>query len=842
MRVAVPQSEKAVASVGVFDGDKLLMGRRRDSNKYTLPGGHFEPGEYALEAGIRELQEEAGIEVASLIPLGMKPVRTPEGVLDIHAFEYHCDKTPTVKYDPDEEVKKWEWIDVSNGLPEDVLNNLHSKKNVVLQLLGLQKSFGLYITEPEYFITDILKARPHKYMRKYKKGDKWIYIYHQGDEPGKRLTPAQVETFQKLKETGHESSKRLLDGAEEHKAENIRRLAELHETGHPAATEWLRRHALLDIVEQGQLEHVIDPERANDPFLRDLTDDQKARVTHEIEVALRDSIFGYLDGHRSTPFYTNLQRDGVNIASIMEEVEVEDSLSDIISALDEALNQVDAAHRGLSPQNARARDAGGYGNLGFNTAMNRLVGASALPEEAEALLTRTEATRGRISIDTAKLKRAKQEQERRQREEAERLRREHGEIVEKHGESARKMMSYYGASLSEAEQVKLMKGIDKFFGKDFKFDSMVEAFQGHPDVEIRIERSMMDGLIGYGAGAGQRSISLRFTFKERSSGRKITAATRHMSKSSNGAIVWHNEVLNRAKNNDLAKYPKMATGLYGGVERFLKQVTANYSPAAKKDTLIEIGGCANSGFGNGYKGALVWTKHFFDFPPANKDRYLGSWKDTWKRSIDKYARALGTPASEVAELKRKIDSAEYPYQFTKTGFVLTREQAEKVLRADRKNLDFDFNQLLKKRSKGGTATPYIDIGELIMIHSKTSWGDAKNYINRTTGRAGHLNEQRTKMYNRQQQVAAEKRFLTGTGTSRPRTPTATTRTSTGNRGADAMRAWAPGGSRRRIAITEPRLAEIRTWTSNEIRDFVRRAPITDAARARIRAILGGRNA
>ena len=43
--------------------------------------------------------------------------------------------------DPDKEVERWRWIDISKGLPEDIRNNLHVPidRNILMQTMGLDK-------------------------------------------------------------------------------------------------------------------------------------------------------------------------------------------------------------------------------------------------------------------------------------------------------------------------------------------------------------------------------------------------------------------------------------------------------------------------------------------------------------------------------------------------------------------------------------------------------------------------------------------------------------------------------------------------------------------------------
>jgi 8-oxo-dGTP pyrophosphatase MutT (NUDIX family)/2'-5' RNA ligase len=72
----VPMAEAASAAVFLLDGSRVLMGRRtqRPRHRYPgtwdAPGGKPEPGEPLLEALVREVREEAGIEPLGAAPLG----------------------------------------------------------------------------------------------------------------------------------------------------------------------------------------------------------------------------------------------------------------------------------------------------------------------------------------------------------------------------------------------------------------------------------------------------------------------------------------------------------------------------------------------------------------------------------------------------------------------------------------------------------------------------------------------------------------------------------------------------------------------------------------------------
>lgn len=73
----------------IYDGERILLQNRikEDWRGYTLPGGHVEKGESFVEATIREMKEETGLDIVNPILCGVKQFPIENGRYIVFLFK-----------------------------------------------------------------------------------------------------------------------------------------------------------------------------------------------------------------------------------------------------------------------------------------------------------------------------------------------------------------------------------------------------------------------------------------------------------------------------------------------------------------------------------------------------------------------------------------------------------------------------------------------------------------------------------------------------------------------------------------------------------------------------------
>lgn len=120
---------KQVAAIALLCDHHILMGRRRDNQKFTNPGGHLNPGEDPLKGAVREVKEETGIDIdpRRLEHVETRIVKKPDGTeIKVHGYKVHLLKKPltSMREDPDNEVYRWRWINIDKELSH-ISHELH---------------------------------------------------------------------------------------------------------------------------------------------------------------------------------------------------------------------------------------------------------------------------------------------------------------------------------------------------------------------------------------------------------------------------------------------------------------------------------------------------------------------------------------------------------------------------------------------------------------------------------------------------------------------------------------------------------------------------------------------
>lgn len=142
-----PNSIKPAAAVAIVKDKKILLLKRRDNGKWTMPGGTLEFGENLASCAIREVMEESGleIEITDIIGTYTDPnilVAYSDGEVRQEFTVVYAGKFTNTNVSLDEESTDYRWIDF------DVINTI--------ELTGSQRKR----------INDVIKF--------YESGDKYL--------------------------------------------------------------------------------------------------------------------------------------------------------------------------------------------------------------------------------------------------------------------------------------------------------------------------------------------------------------------------------------------------------------------------------------------------------------------------------------------------------------------------------------------------------------------------------------------------------------------------------------------------------------------------------------------
>ena len=113
----------------IQDGTKILLQNRvkKDWQGYTLPGGHVEPGESFVDAVIREIKEETGLEIKNPRLAGVKQFPIRDGryvVLLFKATEYSGNVVSS-------DEGQMEWVEINHLSEINTVNDFEDLMQVI---------------------------------------------------------------------------------------------------------------------------------------------------------------------------------------------------------------------------------------------------------------------------------------------------------------------------------------------------------------------------------------------------------------------------------------------------------------------------------------------------------------------------------------------------------------------------------------------------------------------------------------------------------------------------------------------------------------------------------------
>jgi mutator protein MutT len=112
------KSKRIAIALIVNDQDNILMGKRNDTDKWTVPAGKIEKGECPFVGMARELKEETGLDAKNIQML--KCEFKKDMLFYLFKVEVNEDQEVDCSKDPDKECDNFTYED-----PFDHLDELH---------------------------------------------------------------------------------------------------------------------------------------------------------------------------------------------------------------------------------------------------------------------------------------------------------------------------------------------------------------------------------------------------------------------------------------------------------------------------------------------------------------------------------------------------------------------------------------------------------------------------------------------------------------------------------------------------------------------------------------------
>lgn len=137
-------SIRPAAAVAILDNDKVLMLKRRDSGKWTLPGGTLELTESLIDCAIREVQEESGLKISITDILGTYTdpdirIQYSDGEVRREFTIVYVGKALNTEVSIDDESTGYQWVKLSQALSLPMADSQMQRISDVLEYAETHK-------------------------------------------------------------------------------------------------------------------------------------------------------------------------------------------------------------------------------------------------------------------------------------------------------------------------------------------------------------------------------------------------------------------------------------------------------------------------------------------------------------------------------------------------------------------------------------------------------------------------------------------------------------------------------------------------------------------------------
>lgn len=139
-----PNSIKPAAAVAIFDDkDRILLLRRKDNGKWTMPGGTMDFSESLTDCAIREVKEETGLNISIVDIIGIYTdpnilIEYSDGEVRQEFTVVYLGKAKDVSsVIIDDESKEANWFSLYNLAGLDVATSQSKRLNEVIEYYTL---------------------------------------------------------------------------------------------------------------------------------------------------------------------------------------------------------------------------------------------------------------------------------------------------------------------------------------------------------------------------------------------------------------------------------------------------------------------------------------------------------------------------------------------------------------------------------------------------------------------------------------------------------------------------------------------------------------------------------